>query len=116
MRPERKNSLSTHSESKNRLGIFMTIPEEEIKNRIEKLPNWRYENDSLVRQFEFENFLQAVDFVVKIAPMAEEMQHHPDIQIKNYNQVVIGLTTHDEGGVTDLDFELAEKIDQVTEQ
>lgn len=93
----------------------MSIPEEEIKNRIEKLPDWRHENNYLVRQFEFENFLQAVDFIVKIAPIAEEMQHHPDIQIKNYNQVVVSLTTHDDGGVTDLDFDLAEKINQMVE-
>jgi 4a-hydroxytetrahydrobiopterin dehydratase len=61
----------------------------------------------------FKNFVSAVNFINKIVPIAEELEHHPDLELKNYNELIIRITTHDEGGITELDFELAKKIDEL---
>ena len=65
------------------------------------------------KKFKFKNFVQAVDFVNRIVPIAEELQHHPDVTIENYNEVIISSTTHDEGGLTVWDFQLVHKIEQL---
>jgi 4a-hydroxytetrahydrobiopterin dehydratase len=65
-----------------------------------------------VREFEFTNFVGSVDFVNRITPIAEEMNHHPDLAI-SWNKVNVSLSTHSEGGITENDFELAAKIDSV---
>ena len=67
------------------------------------------------RVFEFDDFTSAMDFVNAVAEIAEESEHHPDIEIK-YNKVKLTLTTHSKGGLTDLDFEVAEKIDTLTDE
>ena len=74
---------------------------------------WIGENNSLIKEFQFDNFVQAVEFVNKILPLAEDMNHHPDILIHGYNKVRITLSTHSEGRVTEKDRELAQKIDQI---
>jgi 4a-hydroxytetrahydrobiopterin dehydratase len=76
--------------------------------------NWEEKDNFLVRTFEFDNFVQAVEFVNKITPLAEEQGHHPDIEIFSYNKVRVKLTTHDEGNkVTVKDVELAMKINEI---
>lgn len=76
--------------------------------------HWEEENNKLVRVFEFENFVKAVEFVDSIVPLAEELGHHPDVQIYSYNKVRITLTTHDEGNtVTQKDIQLAKEIDNL---
>jgi 4a-hydroxytetrahydrobiopterin dehydratase len=76
--------------------------------------NWEEKDNFLVRTFEFDNFVQAVEFVNKITPLAEEQGHHPDIEIFSYNKVRVKLTTHDEGNeITEKDVELAEKIESI---
>lgn len=73
---------------------------------------WERDGDALVHQFEFANFVGSVDFVNRITPIAEEMNHHPDLAI-SWNKVTVSLSTHSEGGITENDFELAAKIDSV---
>jgi 4a-hydroxytetrahydrobiopterin dehydratase len=73
---------------------------------------WDRDGDALVREFEFTNFVGSVDFVNRITPIAEEMNHHPDLAI-SWNKVNVSLSTHSEGGITENDFELAAKIDSV---
>ncbi len=68
--------------------------------------------DALVREFEFANFVGSVDFVNRITPVAEEMNHHPDLSI-SWNKVQVSLSTHSEGGITENDFKLAAKIDSL---
>ncbi len=91
----------------------MRLSNEEIKIRIEEFPGWKQQGSYITKQFDFENFTRAVDFVEKIAPIAEELNHHPDIEIRNVSQVIISLTTHDEAGITDLDFEVAGRIEEL---
>lgn len=75
--------------------------------------NWTEENNKINKDFEFDNFTQAINFVNKIAQLAEEANHHPDILIHDYKQVKISLSTHSENKVTDKDRELADKIDKL---
>lgn len=74
---------------------------------------WKEENNKLVSQFEFDNFIQAFAFLTKVAILAEKMNHHPEI-FNVYNKVHISLSTHDAGDiVTDKDRKLAGEIDKV---
>ena len=67
---------------------------------------WREEDDALVREFELESFPAAIEFVRRLADLAESENHHPDIDIR-YRRVVVRFTTHSAGGVPDRDRELA---------
>ena len=76
--------------------------------------NWTEKNDKLTREFQFENFIEAVEFINKIVPVAEETQHHPDIELYGYKYVRVSFTTHDDGGkVTTKDFDMAEKVSEL---
>jgi 4a-hydroxytetrahydrobiopterin dehydratase len=87
---------------------------QDIKAWLKKLPEWEQDKKHIERLFEFDDFTGAIDFVNQVAEIAEEEEHHPDIDVR-YNKVRIGLSTHSEGGVTDLDFELAERIETLVE-
>jgi 4a-hydroxytetrahydrobiopterin dehydratase len=88
------------------------LSNEAIQVRLAKMPGWSYEGNELRKRFTFKSFMPGIEFVNKIAQAAEDAVHHPDITI-NYNVVGISLSTHSEGGVTEKDFDLASKIDQV---
>jgi 4a-hydroxytetrahydrobiopterin dehydratase len=88
---------------------------QDIKNWLKKLPEWDLEKKAIERTFEFDDFSQAIEFVNGVAEIAEEDDHHPEIDIR-YSKVRIALSTHSEGGLTDLDFELAEKIDTLVDE
>ncbi len=75
--------------------------------------DWKNVDNFLVRTFTFNNFLEAVEFVTKIAPIAEEMNHHPDIEIFTYKNVRVKTTTHDTGKIGEKDIKLAEKINSI---
>ena len=87
---------------------------QDIKAWLKKLPEWEQEKKSIERTFEFDDFTQAIDFVNSVAEIAEDEEHHPDIDVR-YTKVRIALSTHTEGGITDLDFEVAEKIDTLVD-
>lgn len=72
---------------------------------------WINENKMLTKTFTFSNFVEAIDFVIRIVPLAEMAKHHPDIEIFSYKNVKVKLTTHEEGDVTDKDTEMAKEID-----
>ncbi|KXK27584.1 MAG: putative pterin-4-alpha-carbinolamine dehydratase [candidate division WS6 bacterium OLB20] len=75
---------------------------------------WTRTAAKLEKEFSFENFSQALDFVVAVGEIAEEMGHHPDIHLINYSNVLIETTTHDEGNaVTDKDEQLAAAVDRL---
>lgn len=80
---------------------------------MEHTNQWINENGILAKTFTFSNFIEAVDFVNKIVPLAEKVNHHPDIEIFSYKNVKIKLTTHDEGGITGKDIKLAKEIDSI---
>ena len=73
---------------------------------------WETKEKFLQKTFEFKNFQEALDFVNKVGKIAEELQHHPDISIKNYKQVFISTTTHSaENTITEKDHSLTQAID-----
>lgn len=76
------------------------------------LSMWKEIDNQLVKTFKFADFKSALEFVNKVGQLAEEAQHHPDIEL-SWGKVVIHLTTHSEGGVTDKDTVLAKEIDNL---
>jgi 4a-hydroxytetrahydrobiopterin dehydratase len=79
---------------------------------LKTVPNWSKRAQTIVRTFQFEEFLNGIDFVNRIARKAQKNNHHPDIDIR-FNKVTLKLTTHDEGGITEKDFSLARQCDEV---
>jgi 4a-hydroxytetrahydrobiopterin dehydratase len=77
------------------------------------LMDWKIQNNKLIKEFEFTDFLKAVEFVNKIVPLAESADHHPDIFIHAYKKVRIELMTHSKGKITDKDYNLAKEIDKI---
>jgi 4a-hydroxytetrahydrobiopterin dehydratase len=75
---------------------------------------WSQRPDALERDFEFEDFAAAMGFVNRVADVAEEANHHPDILIHGSNKVRLTFSSHAEGGLTDADHALARRIDEVT--
>jgi len=90
------------------------IKQGELKERMKKIPEWELEKKHIERTFEFDDFADGIDFVNAVAEVAEEEEHHPDIDIR-YNKVRLVLSTHSKGGLTELDFGLAERIDTLAE-
>jgi len=86
----------------------------DLKDRMKKIPEWELEKKHIERTFEFDDFADAIDFVNSVSEVAEEEEHHPDIDIR-YNKVRLVLSTHSKGGLTELDFGLAERIDTLAE-
>jgi 4a-hydroxytetrahydrobiopterin dehydratase len=72
---------------------------------------WRREGDAIVRDLQFDDFAGAMAYVNRVADLAEEANHHPDILVHGWNKVRLMLTTHSEGGLTDNDFQMARRID-----
>jgi 4a-hydroxytetrahydrobiopterin dehydratase len=85
---------------------------EDANLRLRALPAWKIVSGELVRIFQFKDFRSALGFVNLVGARAEEAGHHPDIDIR-YNKVRLGLVTHDQGGLTAKDFELAARIDKL---
>jgi 4a-hydroxytetrahydrobiopterin dehydratase len=83
-----------------------------VTAKMKFIPLWKLERGELVRQFEFENFIEAMNFVNSVAELAEGAGHHPDIDIR-YNKVRLALMSHDAGGLTERDFDLAAGIDSL---
>jgi 4a-hydroxytetrahydrobiopterin dehydratase len=84
---------------------------EQANALLTSLPAWQIVSGELVRTFPFQDFLAAMRFVNRVAELAEQAGHHPDIDIR-YNRVRLALVTHDAGGLTGKDFDLAAKADQ----
>ena len=90
------------------------IDPDELEGLLKKLPEWDLENNSIVRMMEFDDFMEALDFVNAVAEIAEEAGHHPDIDIR-WCTITVRLTTHDVGGLTEADLDVAKKIDTLVD-
>jgi 4a-hydroxytetrahydrobiopterin dehydratase len=84
----------------------------EIKTALTLVPDWKKRGATIARTFQFKDFPAAIKFVNAVARLAERAWHHPDIDIR-WNKVTLTLTTHDAGGLTEKDFALAGKFDQL---
>jgi len=90
----------------------MLLSDEEIESRLSALGGWRREGDAIVREFDRGDFVGSVRFADAIVDPAEEMSHHPDLEI-SWATVAVRISTHSEGGLTAADFELAGRIDRL---
>jgi 4a-hydroxytetrahydrobiopterin dehydratase len=91
------------------------IDAEELEGFLKKVPEWELDGTKkIVRTLEFDDFMEGIEFVNDLAEIAEEAGHHPDIDIRE-NRVVVMLTTHDAGGLTEDDFTLAKRIDNLVD-
>jgi len=80
----------------------------------EKVPKgWKKEGKFLVKNFKFKTFLEAVGFLNIVSTIAEELMHHPDLSLENYNELTIKTTTHEKGRLTEKDSELADRINKI---
>jgi 4a-hydroxytetrahydrobiopterin dehydratase len=86
------------------------LDEAEVNQSLEKLKGWKFKEDKIKKKFEFANFAEALAFVNRVGEIAERLDHHPDIKF-GWGFAKVKTTTHDRGGVTDFDIELAKEID-----
>ncbi len=88
------------------------LADDDVTARLQELAGWERDGSAITRTFKFDDFVGSVEFVNRITPGAEEMNHHPDLAI-SWNKVTVTLSTHSQGGLTENDFELAKRIDAV---
>ena len=88
------------------------LSEIEVKTALANLNGWEFDDDKIVKKFKFDNFAAALAFVNAVGDIAEAVDHHPDIKF-GWGYAEIETTTHDRGGVTDHDIQLARKIDLI---
>jgi 4a-hydroxytetrahydrobiopterin dehydratase len=86
------------------------LSDTDIHNQLNGLPGWELKDGKLHKAYKFKNFVEAFGFMTRAALEAEKMNHHPE-WFNVYNRVVVDLTTHDAGGISDLDVALARKLD-----
>ena len=91
------------------MGRLPVLSDIEIQRRLSSLPGWQRHGDALRRTFSFAGFPEAVEFVRTLVAPAEAMHHHPDVDVR-YNRVIVSLSTHDSGGITENDLTLAARI------
>ena len=89
------------------------LTDAEINAQLEEISGWTVENEKLHKEFQFDSFVEAFGFMASVALIAESMNHHPE-WFNVYNRVTVDLATHDAGGISALDFELAQKIDALS--
>ena len=90
------------------------LAQSDVKQKMKRIPEWETDKKAIERTFEFDDFTQAIDFLNAVAEIAEEEDHHPDLDVR-WNKVRVELSTRSEGGLTELDFQMAEKIDNLAE-
>jgi 4a-hydroxytetrahydrobiopterin dehydratase len=86
------------------------LDDDQIASRLGELEGWERDGDEIAKTFKLADFVGSVEFVNKLVEPAEEMNHHPDLNV-SWNEVRVSITTHAEGGLTANDFELAKRID-----
>ncbi len=88
------------------------LTDSEIGERMAAVPDWARDEDAISRTIRFDTFADGIEFICRVAPVADEADHHPDIDIR-YRNVKFLLTSHDSGGLTDRDFAMAANIDRL---
>jgi 4a-hydroxytetrahydrobiopterin dehydratase len=90
------------------------LDRQQVAEQMQRLPKWTLQGDHIERHLTFKDFVAAMKFVNGLAEAAEDLGHHPDMRIV-YNRVDLVLSTHDAGGLTQKDFELAQRIDTLAD-
>ena len=90
------------------------LNDDAVNTGLDELPGWALVDEKLHREFKFGNFVEAFGFMTSAAIESEKMDHHPE-WFNVYSKVVVDLTTHSAGGITELDFDLARKMNKLAE-
>lgn len=85
------------------------LSDTDIKTKLADLPGWSKQGDSIEKDFKFKDFAAALQFINAVGAEAEQMDHHPDLFLHDWNHVKMTLSTHSAGGITENDFELAHR-------
>ena len=93
------------------VGAMAKLSKSEVSERLKKLKGWRLDADTIKKEYQLPSFPKAIKFVNQVAEIAEQADHHPDILI-SFRKVTLRLSTHDEGGITQKDFRLAEQLEE----
>lgn len=88
------------------------LPQAELDRALRDLPGWTVKDGALTKTFKHDSFPEAIVFVNAVAHLAELANHHPDIDIR-YSNITLALVTHDQGGITDKDVNLARRIEEI---
>ena len=88
------------------------LSDHQIAEALKSMPEWDRQGDQITRVFTFDTFMEGIEFVDQVAEAAEDMDHHPDIDIR-YTNIRIALSSHDVGGISDRDFRLAGHISEL---
>ncbi|MDB9313195.1 4a-hydroxytetrahydrobiopterin dehydratase [Spirulina sp. CS-785/01] len=88
------------------------LSDAQIQENLQQLSGWTQTGNKIQQTFKFKDFVTAIDFVNRLVEPAEAAGHHPDLEI-SYNKVIVSMTSHDAGGLTERDFEMAKKISQL---
>ena len=91
----------------------MAMTKEEAEEHVKRVEGWKLVNDSIEKNYKFSNFKQAIEFINKVAEVADSENHHPDILLWNWNNVKLTITTHAVKGLSNSDFVLAAHVDQI---
>lgn len=91
----------------------MLLNEAEIITQLKRFPDWEFEQNALIKEFTNSSFSASLAFVIAVGIEAEKINHHPDILIHSWNKVKISISTHSKKGVTEKDFTLLEKIENI---
>jgi 4a-hydroxytetrahydrobiopterin dehydratase len=91
---------------------FKNMNTQEVNEKLKSLTDWSYDEStlSLVKTFQFKSYLKNIAFVNAVAWIANKENHHPDLEV-SFNRCIVKLTTHDAGGVSEKDFEMAKGVD-----
>jgi 4a-hydroxytetrahydrobiopterin dehydratase len=84
---------------------------EQITEKLKTLPEWERRGETIAKQYTFKEFMGGIRFINRIAEIAEQMDHHPDMTV-NYRRITFTLSTHDQGGITEKDVKLADAIER----
>jgi 4a-hydroxytetrahydrobiopterin dehydratase len=87
---------------------------DEISDNLKSIPNWNRKNVLIQRTFKFDEYFDGIEFATKVGRIAERLNHHPDITVR-WRAVDVVTTTHDAGGITEMDFRLARWVDAISE-
>ncbi|AFY38270.1 pterin-4-alpha-carbinolamine dehydratase [[Leptolyngbya] sp. PCC 7376] len=89
------------------------LTDADIQTKLAALPDWQRNGNAITKTYKFKNFVEAIAFVNRLVEPSEAADHHPDVSIFSYNKVTINLSTHDQGGLTEKDFSLAETFEKL---
>jgi 4a-hydroxytetrahydrobiopterin dehydratase len=92
--------------------VSKLLSDSEISAQLKRLKGWKHEGEFITKVFEFDCFMDGIEFLNRVAAVAEKEEHHPDIHVR-YTTITLSVQTHSEGGVTQWDLDLAKAVERM---